>query len=54
MAKLRFCKTLNFVFKNYFFKSHILKSHFLKSQIQMDLSIIEKYFASLIYLIILF
>jgi hypothetical protein len=49
MAKLRFCKTLNCVFKNYFFKSHILKS-----QIQMDLSIIEKYFASLIYLIILF
>jgi hypothetical protein len=26
MTKLRFCQTLNYIFKNQFFKSHILKS----------------------------
>jgi hypothetical protein len=37
-VKLRFCQTLNCVFKNYFFKSH-----FLKSQTQTDLKIVCHY-----------
>lgn len=41
--KLRFCKTLNYVFENHFFKSHILNSLFLKSQTQTDPKLYENF-----------